>query len=102
MARPWKYDKLITALPDEELFHTAKVIDHGDAQGLFDFSFDDPDRRLSDIEKKNAMKNARSSLAHYVVNRLPKKPDGYVEAKAPARAMYPAWFGATWKSGIAI
>ena len=100
MARPWKYDKLITVLPEDELFHTAKVIAHGGEQGLFDYSFDEPDRKLTDVEKRNAMKNARSSLAHYVVKRLPKEPDGYVEAGAPSRAMYPAWYGKAWKGGV--
>ena len=98
MARPWKYDQLIRTLEDETLYHTARVINSGEQQGLFDFSFDDETKSLSEIEKRNVMKNARSSLAHFVVKHLPQEPDGYVKSEGKSRAKYPAWYGKRWKS----
>lgn len=97
MGRPWKYDRLIQNLDDDDLYFTAKVIAYGLSEGLFDFSFDDPDRKLNDIEKKNAMANARSSLSHFVGKYLPEDPDGYLPGSKPTRVKYPAWYGWRWK-----
>ena len=101
MARPWKYDRLIDVLNDEELYHTSKIIRDCEAAGIFDFSFDYEDEKLSDREKKRAMQNAKSSLAHFVAKYLPKKPDGKVEVQRPYQAFYSAWYGKTWKKALA-
>jgi len=102
MGRPWKYDLIIQALEDEELYHTAKVIKHGEAAGLFDHSFDDEGIPLSAREKKQAMKNARSSLAHFAAKRLPKDPDGFLEVTKPYRGTFPVYYGRTWKQALAM
>ncbi|CAM2064217.1 hypothetical protein SCOR_02540 [Sulfidibacter corallicola] len=100
MARPWKYDKLIRALDADALYHTARVIAFCNEKGLFDFSFDDPEKRLLEHEKRDAMRNARSSLAHFVSKHLPKEPEGFFPAGERSRAQYPAWFGRTWQKAL--
>ncbi len=101
VGRPWKYRPLIQTLKDDELYNTSKVVRHGEALGLFDVSFDDPERQLSGDEKRRAMKNARSALANMVVAKLPE-PDGEIEVTKPYRSFYPAWYGHTWKKVLGI
>ena len=101
MARPWKYDKLIEALEDDALYHTAGTINHCDQQGLFDFSFDYEGKKLSSQEKEHAMKKARSSLSTFASKYL-GEPDGFNDAPPPSRTKYPAYFGRTWKGNLRL
>ena len=97
MARPWKYDKLIEALDDDALYHTARIIRHCDDLGLFTYSFDYEGRKLSSQEKEYAMKKARSAISTFASKYL-GHPEGFNEASKPSRVLYPAYFGKTWKN----
>jgi len=99
MARPWKYDKLIEALEDDVLYHTAGIIKHCEQQGLFDYSFDYEGKKLSPQEKEHAMKKARSSLSTFASKYL-GEPDGFNDAPPPSRAKYPAYYGKIWKAAL--
>ena len=100
MGRPWKYNRLIEALEEDELYHTAKVIKHGVSVGLFDHSFDEEAKALTGAQRTQAMKNARSSLAHFAARHLPKLPDGYLEVTKPYRGTFPLFYGRTWKKAL--
>jgi hypothetical protein len=99
MGRPWKYDKLIEALQDNVLYHTALVIKHCDGRGFFEYSFDYEGKRLTPQEKEHAMKKARSSLSTFASKYL-GEPDGFNDAPTPSRAKYAAYFGKTWKKAL--
>ena len=99
MARPWKYDRLIEALDDDELYYTSKIIKHGERLGLFDESFDYEGKKLTPQEKEYAMKKARSSLSTFASKYLPEA-DEYIRAPKPSKALYAAHYGRTWKKHL--
>ena len=98
MGRPWKYDKLIEGLDDDELYTTSCVVRKGREDGFFDHSLDYPDQRLSEPEIHYAMKKAASSLAHFA-SRLPAAPEGHMPTNN-RRSLHPAWYGRTWKAKL--
>ena len=98
--RPWKYDVLIKALKEDELYHMSGVVRYCEALGYFDRDWDNKDKVLSKQEKQAAIKRARGSLGNFASKFLPNEPDGLVKAQSPSRAKYPAWFGKTWKAAL--
>ena len=84
----WKYGELIQALDDNELYHVAKILRHGEAIGFF--------QKFSDL--KLAKKRARSALSNHALKLGP--PEGEIEVTRPYRAFFPAWYGKTWKKLI--
>ena len=93
--RPWKYKPLIDRLEDSQLYHVGKIIQEAKSAGLFEFDLDEPDRSLSEQDKKRATKNARSALANKTTALPP--PDGEIEVTRPYKSFYRAWLGSTWK-----
>jgi len=96
VGRRWKYKPLVEALDDDVLYHVAKIVNDGDSGGLFDFSFEDRSKPVTEDEKALAKKRARSALS-VIAKKLPA-PEGEVEAFVPYRAYIPAWYGRTWKA----
>ena len=66
-----EYDKLIEALEDDELYHTAKIIKYCNELGLFDYSFDYQGKKLNQQEKEYAMKKAEAPYPHSLPNTFP-------------------------------
>ena len=100
MARPWKYDRLIKILEDNELYHTSKVIRNAEKLGLFEYSFDDPEKKNTKFDKRASMKKARSAIANFSAKYMPKEPDDLTEVTKPFLAYYPSFYGWRWKQTL--
>ena len=83
--RIWKYGPLVEALSDDELYHVAKIIRLGEANGFF----------AGEPNLKLAKKRSRSSLANHALKL--GEPDGVLEVTTPYPGTVKAWLGRTWK-----
>ena len=91
IGRPMKYDWVLRALHNSELYTPAAIADLAMAMGA--------ERRYPRVEAGLLRNRIRIAMGRYGVNnRFPRNGDGLAPRKGQAPT--PAWLGSRWKEKI--
>ncbi len=92
VGRPMKYKHYLTILENKVVYTPAKIVSHGEENGLMNSSLEEDDRKRERLRIRHTL--ARFSANH----KFPKEGDGWVDIRG--QPLMRGWFGWRWKKAL--